>query len=137
MSLLEQQLQTDLELALNLIVAYQRQLYTLNAPDSSRAPALELLERYRIDPYKASDGYRVIVEGRDGKLLDISGDPEGTPLKDGERLATDFTTGKTKVVHEDDVPHTIDRTKCPKHDIPLMGNGNCHRCVYEDWEPLA
>lgn len=64
----------DFEEALNLLQQYQRSLRILNSPDPSSYAANKLLKKYRRNPEKVSEFFRIIVDG-----IDITEHPDSIP----------------------------------------------------------
>lgn len=126
---INEQLKNDLELALNMIVGYQRAIYTLGAADPQRKAAVEMLQKYKIKPYKKSDAYAVMIEDEKGNFIDISADPEGIELDD--RVGIDYTTGEAKLAADEESPFKPTTKVCSHHRVPLDANGECHRCNYD------
>lgn len=128
---LSQVLQEDLAKALWLIRQYQRALYILNAPDPTVGQARDLMSKYKVEPYKQSDGYRVMIETDQGRVLEIS-DPTNIEDFGGKaKFATDYQTGRTKLVNSKEEQrkafgHTVE--VCTTHGVPLDENNECHRC---------
>jgi hypothetical protein len=129
-SKLEEILEADLANALDLIQSYQRALYTLNSPDPNRLRALDLLNKYGVKAYKKSDGYKIVVETKDGEHIDISKDPEGALVDEDARpipLAINYKTGEAYV---GDYQFESAVAKCPECRVPLNAKNECHRCGY-------
>lgn len=127
-------LEEDLAKALWLLRQYQRALYTLNAPDPTVGEARKLMAKYKVEPYKQSDGYRVTIETDDGNVLEISDPTNIEDFGGKKKFATDYQTGRTKLVESEEAQreafeHTI--RVCPEHAVPLGDDDSCHRCEVE------